>query len=1110
MRWRSNALWVLCFMATTLNGCQQFDRGRLYARCEIPLNNFVCPVVDLSTIVPEEAQNNDDQPRWGCELWLVDHMSDADGQMVLATDGAWSIETRQREGEDVDAGDADAGDAGVEGSVDWPCGDDVNQRIILDPAIAATYRGGYLVCLSDQERVGECPDLERSTPRRTCSKRGDPAEIGQGVAISSVVMTDDGPAVVWHQGSYLERMPAVTWLDVTVDGVALPTTPEMPVWPCEGEPCDGRGPEACPLPRQSASSGGAVLSPGLCGASTFVKVSKNGREGGDGFDSIVLDTAVPEARALAVTTDDQGDYLLLWSNGPRLMATPFEEESGRFNPTGGDLGLHHEIWNPDKDDRGVPSAACFDTATDRPRCMVSWVTPESLSIFDEEDSEWILTGIGGDIQWQLVDPDAELEDAGVLGPGQHVQLAMSTSGDDSDGGPLGIAVWREAHYGVLASAWRAGLERSVEGPEFGSRIYQLGEGQVDESGAWTVSIPTVFPIDRYNFIVGWWRLRDGLDEAELVTRMVRVERDSLILSVVHLDLGDPLVKRLVSADGAAAPFEPFPPVMAWGRGPEDSQAQDGALLVVWNGPWDTAVSIRTFFPSEWPPPPPPAAVVFDRGPDNFGFDSSEFGAAMGGDAVAAEEGFVAAVTFAKETGAGLVTYVVVLLLDWRGEEVDRKILPQSPGVVPFDVTLWSGEQTDIGGIGVWLIYNYTFEPPIDETAVEYPFLVGCGGATFLLDWEGLHEHLHEQWLLPEQRRERSWPMYPTFADSVDPMLIWAELDLSAVPELFETTDDVDPLLIQELLEDAEMRFSIRLARVNADLDLHMIDVPVPHLSMQEPRYAFAAPNGCGWSTDDGSCTAVSFTSLVPSDLPWLGDGTDSPQDIPGSGFALGYLEAGEATVSMYGEDFFGHSWPIPTGVVQIDSAILSVFSELDPWNPSPGTVQARRLSVGGDETANEPETLGADWLGAVGSEDLQSWRPVSMRLHSADSQGSAGAVWSRHSDDFDEESSTTAASLDNWDRGGEELQIIFAEVDSWLWPTSRALEIDRHPIAPRITFSTPDRLYVSIDAAHFNSAVVETGSGEYVVVWVRHHMEETDLSSTDLTGDVMAQLIVCE
>lgn len=1097
-------------MATITTGCENANLNRLYSRCEIPLENFVCPVVDLTTIVPRETQNNEDQPQWGCELWGVDHMSDADGQRVLATANSWSIEIREEGGDD---------------SEQWPCGDDVDQMIVVDPAIAATYREGYLVCRSDQERVGKCPSLERRTSRRTCSKRGEMQTLGEGVAISSVVVTDDGPAVIWHEGDHLTRTPTVTWLTITPEGIAESMGS---VEPCQDGHCVGNAREGCPLPLQSTAVGSAVVSPGLCGGASLIEVR---RDGSTKLPvSFLPEKLRPEARGLALSPDGHGGYLYLWSNGPRLMATSLEEDNRELQLTGGDLGSHTEIWNPDRDDRGVASAACFNPAGREPRCMVSWVTPESPPSLDDDDLAddllWAFRGMGGEVQWQLLSQEAEPTDAGVLGSGQHVQLAMSTEGTAER--PLGIAVWREANYGILASAWRADTGNTA----FGTTVHQLGDGRVDEQGGWSVSLPTILPIDRHRFIVGWWREQETLDQAELVTRIVHIDEQALSLSNTHLSLGehdnvnDEIIKTFLPDAEGELMLDSFPPIMVWGRGPEGSPAAQGALLVVWQDVREQLLKTRTFYPS-LPLPAPPDAVRFELSSDLMSFspsDPSAVSVLIGGEAVMTREGVVIALDFTVGFEGEYANVIAVLPINWQGETPDGPtFLGQIyEGIDPFNITLWWRETSEPHSGELWLVYNFLAITGEEEQG----FFFGMGGAILSQDEIGLLTIEHNQWLLPTEDQPWLWPIYPTFADGIDPMLVWGELDVGDYFRLLEDGSTGDPRCIEEHLRDAKLTFSLRMARVNKNIDteeleLEYLDVAVPYLSTQEPQYAFAAPaerlgeNGLP-VLDSETCVASAYSSLVTSDLYWGNDDEDVPQDAPVSGLAVGFFDNFDLPDRRSLEDdLFEQSWRIPTGVVRLDSAILSVASELVPYEPTSGTVRVFRSDVYSDCVVVNEQS--AHWLAAVGGDELRRGRAVAMRLHTADNEGSAGAVWSWLVDGYKENESANDGERR---MGADNFQIIFAEVDDTLRPASRAVIVDGQSRVPSIGFPVyesneggPTGVDVFLDAAHFNSAVAEVDEGEYVVVWVQYRRgTANDEPGGDLThtGDVMAQLIVCE
>ncbi len=1010
MRWSTRLrFWSLsAVIILVATGCQWPDESRPHERCVIPLDDLTTPVVALGEIVPETDRVDD--MRWGCELWLSEPIEGFDApEEVLVPATWWSLSSEDR-------------------------------SVILDRSMASTYRRGVLVCPSDLDR---CPAVDGGTPRRVCrlDKMMQPSVDGgeatqvvleDAVALGSITMTDNGPALVWFardpsgepvDGSApLNLDPRVTWFRVG-DEENIEVSAEHAH--CRDDDCADlfRNPRQQLPTSRAVTSNGSLIVPDLCGDGSLVAVDPAGRCTPHSLD---LDD---EVHALDIRPDGQAGSRLLWTNGEQLLSSALDDG---FRPTGEPI----EVWNPTAFTRDRPSAAC-DMADGALRCILSWSSalPDTLPWTARVDR--IRDGRVGELMWQGIGDGADFDWAGRFGVGQDLQL-IGYRGSDQ-----GVALWRHTDWGFLASPW----SRTRSGtPVFDIDATQVGTGHRGPEGEWNLSRATVAVVDDRTIIVGWWSAYipawaggDGTGGLEL--RVLRETAAGLISTPIELT-------------GSLEEHSSYlvnPPAIAWLSG-EELTSFDGRLLIAWASPGADVVTTEIYAPFLDSNSIIGDPVTFERrfdGPEveivDHGFPVTAI------DAIATNDGFVVGV--ASDEG------IFLSLMSADGADLDRweQFVPDEEYMDPIDIQFL---RSDTGARRIWVIIERFYWGDESFSDLHEGRLDGFVLSTF------------GDTLSPSELIEGLWPpdndwtrlaMHPTFASGSEPIITWTEATIPSalISDLLDGDDA--PLFYDDWFEREQN--TVRMARltyVDGTLELDPIDVEPANLTDRPPRIGNAVDVPCPEAApflDSQRCVLINFGSSRSADLDYWSEGFEGLESTLG-GLILAAIDEGRPPlwVPIEFTSYEGHRL-LPLGSWSSSQNVLVSMTLLDPWSDDDsGLWDELYFSRWGSV---DIEWSDSEWLSELGiTTALESfsekWRTLTVELAPApDDANRAGALWTRlpleseipgEGECYRGDGNTDASPI-TVDRMR---QILFAEIDSTFAPTSRAVVIvDDHNSPPQ-------------------------------------------------------------
>lgn len=496
MRPRPPAAVTLATVAVAVSACgDAFEVTPLHARCEIPIRDTSCPVVDPFAD-PERYPVAEQE----CEVWLYFGDEAADGTGGRLGQAPWSRE-------------------GGSGFFGWL--PDCANPIWVDPAAVVGAEEVFMVCLSTADR---CEELATVENRRCELPAEGPLRLGEGSSVAGVVETEGGVAALWTDD---DEAPHVTFLSVAGGGLAVAADVE----PC-GPPCgapEGPGEDCRLLTVEAAARGASVLLPGLCGAKALVEVSP---EGTVAEHSVVPaeEAGGPTPAAVLAAVDGESGLVALWTDGRNLWSTTFTEASGSLEP--GEPVLAYRPEQPLT--RRGPAGACW--SAEGARCVATWEHvlldgPVGPSVLDRR-------GVG----WLYLDGSPDARGA----PLTAAEDAIVAVGPE----PRGIVVSREPTLGMLARIW----DGTGALPAVLSDVHQLGHGGRDDEVGWSLSRPTAVAVGGAAFAVAWWADTAGGSDQTLRLALTAVAEASGLSSLVYPAELVPPRARALDGDGGAPPL----------------------------------------------------------------------------------------------------------------------------------------------------------------------------------------------------------------------------------------------------------------------------------------------------------------------------------------------------------------------------------------------------------------------------------------------------------------------------------------------------------------------------------------------------------------------------
>lgn len=1092
-------------------GCQWLERERLYSRCEVPLEELRCPAVDLGSMLEASAWET---PWAGCDLWLDEPMNTPDVDApVLAPEAFWSIRRRGARGED------------------WPCsGAGVDQMVELDPALAATFGRGWLVCPSVLER---CPTPPEPEPRRVCEPRGPAIRLGEGTAISTITVTGAGPAVLWAEGVVGEREARLSWLEPSGQGVSEVQT----VAPCPGEPfpetpwtAEGDG----LLPTQQAVAlGEGLLIAGLCGEPGLVEIRPTGeveshpvgRDDGRGTPR----------QALSVTSAAEDEALALWTDGERLMSTLYDISGEALVRQGED----RELYSPTRFTRERPSVVCTGDQDD-PFCLVGWVdAPPEVEEWSLERAR-VLEGRTGVVSWQTTGARAGFEAAGTLGRGRDLQLVTTHGAGAVE--RMGVAVWRDHDHGIMAADWSVSADVGVSVDD---EVVQLGPGRERPDGGWTLSAPTVIAIDERRCIAGWWhQSADGSFELDL--RLIWVRPDEPGLGVA------PLAVRWFDAIQPQVEDEISAPALAW-RPATGAEPWSASLMVAW---WErheetdrfvvSLLSPLTPLPDE--PEPHQLEILssesFEIEDWCYSYMGYEPHCALAAAEVDGE--FVLGIA----SGEGLVLNRITEDALDGGDELYIDHFVSSTDAI--DLALRPASSGAPGEL--WAVYESWCDPADEETldvcAIEE---VGFGASLLEVDEGGIWEIATSPWPLIRHDDQRVH-IQASLSTASAPVVAWTEVTLPMY--LLDDVPDVEQYSSAwDTWHDLE-RKRTRLGRLTADrgagtVGLVELELTPVDVSPRQPRAALGTVTSCPNTPflDEGArCVLASFTTLVGEDFDSYGEDFDWYERTP-NGLVMAAIDGRERPFWIQpGENYLPDHRLLPTGLVSGLERALSVFMEMSPEGDDEGSFWEERLLL---ERANfDQQWAVSDWLSELGDMMSAEWRPLSLHLApgAGEPRERVAMVWSRSAyqvsrcvcgsevsfcnccRDIQFPDPDRQSAMDEELYGRRSIEVLFAEADLDMRPSSRALSLDAWgapaPFMWTQYVELPEYIAVREETdmvtPHYGSAVAEVGEGEYLVGWVRTEVDwmndpradeelygEEQCVPEQVRGEVWVRQVIC-
>lgn len=1028
-------------------GCSFPDEDELYRWCEVPLTDLRCPASDLEQMLPEPFEASAEL----CEVWLEEPYGGLDVPQRLRVPSTLFKFQRDSSEEPLSCPESS-------GAV----------SVKLAPQLVATYGKAVIACPSRRDR---CPSAQVDEAHPVCRLTSEAQRLDQGRVISDFVVTDSGPAVLWFTGSRERPEPRITWYSLAENDFEELVT----VAPCELEGCDGQPAsfEEHHPAQQVAVSGDSLIIAGLCHDDALALVSPDGvcneYDVGEGEDVV---------EALSVSERDDGGFEVFWSSGDRVAMDVFSSsEEGLRREASGQI-LFESTFGA----RQAPSAVCLSSESETPSCILGWTNQQLDDDQWPPDDETLQFGQVGELMWQQLGVEGGRENSGRLGRGQDVTFI---AGPEEDGRVRGLALSRHEELGVVARGWSFPSSGAVR---FTDQLLQIGVGGAN-GGEWTVSPPRGVAIGDGSFIVAWWSATDS-GRNELVLTAVVLDED-LGMTTTPVRLGELTTEPVGWLDE--------PPVLAWGRDSELEAWEQGLLLLSWHPPaLNQVFSTAVFTPTATSTPNPPELFELEYiggAPLNL---AGQCDPICGVDTTALDGHFLVAV--ASSGGVTLQT------LAPSGEQVATLVVESDSRLSPSTVSLWSPAPLSESG-EVWLVSSAQARQ-YDEDMMMDVIDAELAAALVAVDDGSLS-------LLAERasfgRTEGiSIAVQPELTGG-GPLLTWSEVEKPPYQRIAEIANAGDGY-VSVAWPYFEIHSFPRLAQLEGSTDgIELSEIPIGSVSLngERPTSLISRSIDCPDNPPyEGRevCTYLNYSTTTPEDLDFMSD-LYVHEAVPAARSIFASTDAGTTSRWLEFWDTDGSlevTRRVPLTMVVSDDAVVSVFSQLDPYSPFNDDFHVERTFP--DDTEGDLTVVELEWLTSVGALFQNSFQPASV--HFARPRNGArdrfGMVWTRiASHDYDILGSLMNEEPPRHDAGRtyseREIETLFVEVDWEMQPVARAAVLDwegHWPAIswPEIDYDPEEFLYTlslgsDIVSPLMNSAAVQVDDGEYLVAWTRMEYE---------------------